>query len=178
MLLNNNDVTIPKKKEDNMIEFSDIPTLEAIPSPRVLNTHLQSQVLPEALKTGACRVIYLIRDPKDVAVSWYNMHTSYSHYDYTGQWQDWLPMFLEGKGTVNFTMAMRNVCVNCLVIDMTTYALFVGFFHEVFSFNLNYMICNVHIFSFYLSVSKLSRDKTHFDIAIFPCWGDLFKKVL
>ncbi|XP_067656010.1 sulfotransferase 1C2A-like [Haliotis asinina] len=97
MLLNNNDVTIPKKKEDNMIEFSDIPTLEAIPSPRVLNTHLQPQVLPEGLRTGACRVIYLIRDPKDVAVSWYTMHTSYSHYEYTGQWQDWLPMFLEGK---------------------------------------------------------------------------------
>uniref|UniRef100_A0ACD5ZD19 Uncharacterized protein n=1 Tax=Avena sativa TaxID=4498 RepID=A0ACD5ZD19_AVESA len=44
--------------------------LEALPSPRLMNTHMPLPVVPRALP--GCRVVYICRDPKDMVVSlWY-----------------------------------------------------------------------------------------------------------
>ncbi|CAM0958971.1 unnamed protein product [Alopecurus aequalis] len=40
--------------------------LEALPSPRLMNTHMPLQMLPPA---SACKVVYVCRDPKDIVVS-------------------------------------------------------------------------------------------------------------
>ncbi|XP_008777578.2 flavonol 3-sulfotransferase-like [Phoenix dactylifera] len=46
--------------------------LDAMPSPRILNTHLPYPLLPDSIKSLCCKVIYVCRDPKDVLVSrWY-----------------------------------------------------------------------------------------------------------
>jgi hydroxyjasmonate sulfotransferase len=48
--------------------------LEALPSPRLLSTHLPLTLLPSGiLNLVGCRVVYLCREPKDVLVSnWYH----------------------------------------------------------------------------------------------------------
>ncbi|CAM0958814.1 unnamed protein product [Alopecurus aequalis] len=40
--------------------------LEALPSPRLMNTHMPLQMLPRA---SACKVVYVCREPKDMVVS-------------------------------------------------------------------------------------------------------------
>ncbi|KAI7985408.1 Cytosolic sulfotransferase 17 [Camellia lanceoleosa] len=54
--------------------FSDCPIsdLEAIPSPRLLATHIPYPLLPESVIASGCKFVYIWRDPKDVLVSmWY-----------------------------------------------------------------------------------------------------------
>lgn len=43
--------------------------IERLPSPRLLGTHLPLSLLPPAVSTAGCRVVYLCRQPKDVFVS-------------------------------------------------------------------------------------------------------------
>jgi hypothetical protein len=47
----------------------DLDTLEALPSPRLLSTHLPLSLLPPTVYTVGCRVVYLCREPKDAFVS-------------------------------------------------------------------------------------------------------------
>lgn len=47
----------------------DLDHLEALPSPRLLSTHLPLSLLPPTVSTVGCRVVYLCRDPKDAFVS-------------------------------------------------------------------------------------------------------------
>ncbi|XP_040383683.1 cytosolic sulfotransferase 15-like [Oryza brachyantha] len=49
----------------------DLAAIEAMPSPRLLATHLPLSLLPPAVTaaTGGCRVVYLCREPKDSFVS-------------------------------------------------------------------------------------------------------------
>uniref|UniRef100_A0ACD5YYG4 Uncharacterized protein n=1 Tax=Avena sativa TaxID=4498 RepID=A0ACD5YYG4_AVESA len=44
--------------------------LEALPSPRVMNTHMPLPIVPWAVP--GCRVVYICRDPKDMVVSWWH----------------------------------------------------------------------------------------------------------
>uniref|UniRef100_J3MCZ7 Sulfotransferase n=1 Tax=Oryza brachyantha TaxID=4533 RepID=J3MCZ7_ORYBR len=48
--------------------------LDALPSPRLINTHMPFSMLPSTTTTagGGCRVIYICREPKDMVVSWWH----------------------------------------------------------------------------------------------------------
>lgn len=51
-----------------------IAELEALPSPRLLSTHLPIALLPSSALQLGCQVVYLCREPKDVLVSmWYHV---------------------------------------------------------------------------------------------------------
>ncbi|PVH37183.1 hypothetical protein PAHAL_6G264300 [Panicum hallii] len=55
-----------------------VAELEALPSPRLLCTHLPHQLLPSGVPALGCRVVYLCREPKDVLVStWHYMNKVY-----------------------------------------------------------------------------------------------------
>ncbi|XP_046328093.2 sulfotransferase 1B1-like [Haliotis rufescens] len=97
MLINNNTETIPKKKEDHMLEYQPISMLDALPSPRVLNTHLHFQYLPEDMKTKRCKVVYLLRDPRDAHVSYYKLLIKGSITGYEGGWKNWFALSLNGE---------------------------------------------------------------------------------
>ncbi|CAM0958979.1 unnamed protein product [Alopecurus aequalis] len=60
----------------HIVPFLEIPgygggaaDLEALPSPRLLATHIPISLLPPETTTCGCRVVYLCRDPKDALVS-------------------------------------------------------------------------------------------------------------
>jgi len=80
---------------------SDIKTL---PSPRLLKSHLSYNNTPKsASKDARCKYIYIARNPKDVAVSYFHFHQTLSTYDgYNGPWEFFLKLFMEGNVGWNF----------------------------------------------------------------------------
>ena len=50
-------------------EFVDI---EKLPSPRLIATHLPLSLLPPAITSCGCRIVYLCREPKDAFNSWWH----------------------------------------------------------------------------------------------------------
>lgn len=63
---------------------------------RIFKTHATAELVPWRERNGA-RLIIVERDPRDVCVSFFHhMHDSRS-YHYTGEWQDFMEMFLNGE---------------------------------------------------------------------------------
>ncbi|KAK7087483.1 sulfotransferase 6B1-like [Littorina saxatilis] len=60
-----------RPKQMVMVEFTPVEDFEPVPSPRVINTHLFPRQLSRELVTKRSRVVHVIRNPKDVAVSMY-----------------------------------------------------------------------------------------------------------
>ncbi|PNF29575.1 hypothetical protein B7P43_G01904 [Cryptotermes secundus] len=60
--------------------------VEMLKSPRCIKTHLPLQMLPEQLWTVRPKIIYVARDAKDVAVSYYNHHRLF--FGYAGSSED------------------------------------------------------------------------------------------
>ncbi len=73
--------------------------LEATPSPRIFKSHMPYQMAlgGDPIK-NPCKYIYIARNPKDVAVSYYyfEREKSWSGY-YSGPWDHWLKIFMEGN---------------------------------------------------------------------------------
>jgi len=56
------------------IEFNTRDEFEAVPSPRVLATHLPYSLLPNCItgeESSGCRIVYVCREPKDALVSYW-----------------------------------------------------------------------------------------------------------
>jgi sulfotransferase len=73
--------------------------LEALPSPRIFKSHMPYQMaLGGDPEQNPCKYIYIARNPKDVAVSYYffEREKSWSGH-YAGSWSHWLEVFREGK---------------------------------------------------------------------------------
>ena len=73
--------------------------LEALPSPRIFKSHMPYHMaLGGDPEQNPCKYIYIARNPKDVAVSYYffEREKSWSGH-YSGSWSHWLEMFREGK---------------------------------------------------------------------------------
>jgi hypothetical protein len=64
--------------------------LDAMPSPRVFKTHLSYRLAPK----GACKYIYLIRDGRDVAVSYFHLHRT--HTWFRGTFDRFFARFMRG----------------------------------------------------------------------------------
>ncbi|GJN11081.1 hypothetical protein PR202_ga29247 [Eleusine coracana subsp. coracana] len=56
---------------DEIFAGGEDAKLDLLPSPRLMNTHLPFTLLPDPVTNngGTCRVVYVCRDPKDMAVS-------------------------------------------------------------------------------------------------------------
>lgn len=67
------------------------------PSPRLFVTHLPYQLLPKAMKNKKTKVIYLYRNPKDVAVSYYHFHKFANYLETPENFGAFLQTFLNGQ---------------------------------------------------------------------------------
>lgn len=85
-------------KEELFLEIIPEKFIERFSSPRVLNTHILPYLVPPGIISKRCKIIYMLRNPKDVAVSFSN-HTFRikSCYNYNGTWAAFLDLFLQGK---------------------------------------------------------------------------------
>uniref|UniRef100_A0A3B1IHN4 Sulfotransferase n=1 Tax=Astyanax mexicanus TaxID=7994 RepID=A0A3B1IHN4_ASTMX len=70
--------------------------LKASQGPRVLTTHLPYHLLSTALQGSKAKVIYVSRNPKDVAVSYYHFHKMAKFLPEPGPFSHFLSDFVEG----------------------------------------------------------------------------------
>ena len=85
-----------------MFEIATQEQMREASSPRVLNTHLYFNQLPKKVQDGKVKLLFVYRNPKDVAVSFYNHHLTLTLYEYQGKkFSEYLTgLFL--KGNVDF----------------------------------------------------------------------------
>lgn len=98
MLINQKATRISSMKESAMLEGSSRNIMQSMSSPRILNTHLLFCDIPRDFVEKKCKIIYILRNPKDVAVSFYNHHVRLLDYEYSGTWRSYLTRFLSGRG--------------------------------------------------------------------------------
>ncbi|KAL8604618.1 hypothetical protein ACOMHN_013398 [Nucella lapillus] len=97
MLVNDRTDNDPTEKEAAMFEYRSHGELDSLPSPRIINTHLWFEELPAKVMSKRTKLVLVFRHPKDVAVSFYNLHCNGPWYQYQGKFEHWLPLFMEGK---------------------------------------------------------------------------------
>ncbi|GAB1610983.1 estrogen sulfotransferase-like [Argonauta hians] len=83
-------------KEEMMLEVIPQSTLDNVESPRVLNTHILPSILPEDLLDNG-RIIFVMRNPKDVVVSAFRQTTGAIYSSYKGTFANFFEMFIQGK---------------------------------------------------------------------------------
>jgi len=73
--------------------------LDAAPSPRIFHSHMPFHMALGGDPLGnPCRYVYIARNPKDVAVSYFHFESRAPWAgQYDGEWPHWLSMFLGGK---------------------------------------------------------------------------------
>ncbi|KAK4817827.1 hypothetical protein QYF61_000662 [Mycteria americana] len=88
-----------------MLEFSapgEMPAgtdlLATMPSPRVVKTHLPAHILPKSFWENRCKMIYVGRNAKDVAVSFYHFDLMNNFEPHPGTWAQYLEEFMAGRG--------------------------------------------------------------------------------
>ncbi|XP_061444543.1 sulfotransferase 1C2-like isoform X2 [Rhineura floridana] len=76
---------------------SGLEEAEAMPSPRTLKSHLPVQLLPPSFWEQNCKIIYVARNAKDNAVSYFHFHRMNQGMPETGNWDEFLESFLAGQ---------------------------------------------------------------------------------
>ncbi|XP_028264448.1 sulfotransferase family cytosolic 2B member 1-like [Parambassis ranga] len=71
--------------------------LEERPSPRVFTTHFPYTLMPQSFFEAKPKVIYVMRNPKDVFTSYFHFHTIASFLVKPGSSSEFLHKFLDGK---------------------------------------------------------------------------------
>ncbi|XP_070118467.1 sulfotransferase 1 family member D1-like isoform X1 [Equus przewalskii] len=74
-----------------------IETLKDMPSPRLVKTHLPVQLLPSSFWKNNCKIVYVARNAKDVAVSYYYFYQMAKIHPDAGTWEEFLDKVMMGK---------------------------------------------------------------------------------
>ncbi|XP_067391920.1 sulfotransferase 6B1-like [Emydura macquarii macquarii] len=112
-ILNNLVTTAAENNEDetnslNDKELEEFPYLEVgdpekyqrmekLSSRRVIFTHLLPQNLPESIFKNKAKILVLVRNPKDVATSFYYFNNGMSTYPSYETWDEFFTAFMTGK---------------------------------------------------------------------------------
>ncbi|TMS21876.1 Sulfotransferase family cytosolic 2B member 1 [Larimichthys crocea] len=85
---------VPWMEVDNTCKLN----LEQRPSPRILSTHFQYAMMPPSFSEIKPKVIYVMRNPKDVFTSSFHFYGMTSFLVKPGPQSEFLHKFLDGKG--------------------------------------------------------------------------------
>ncbi|XP_053378997.1 sulfotransferase 4A1-like [Mercenaria mercenaria] len=83
------DVRFPQVEvhDEHWPDFKGLKEVEQRKSPRMIKSHLHHSLLPEQLRNGKGRIIYVCRNPKDVIISYF-------------RWQKWVGLLVERNDTL------------------------------------------------------------------------------
>ena len=82
-----------------------LPEIKTLPSPRLMKSHLPYHTIPKSEnKEAQCKYIYIARNPKDVAFSYFKFMASHPAVltGYNGPWEFYAKLFVEGNGKCFF----------------------------------------------------------------------------
>lgn len=86
----------PLKKE--VIETMSIPGFQffsEMKSPRFIKTHLPPSLLPYSVMQNMAKLVYIIRNPKDVIVSFYHLNKLYRTQGYINSFEKFYDYFVK-----------------------------------------------------------------------------------
>ncbi|XP_029945478.1 amine sulfotransferase-like [Salarias fasciatus] len=67
------------------------------PSPRLFTSHLTLALLPPGLKKKKAKIIYVMRNPKDIAISYYHFSSECSHLETASSIEHFFQQYLKGN---------------------------------------------------------------------------------
>ncbi|XP_012889719.1 PREDICTED: sulfotransferase 1C2-like [Dipodomys ordii] len=76
---------------------SGVEKANAMPSPRILRTHLSTQLLPPSFWENNCKFLYVARNAKDCMVSYYHFQKMNQGLPEPGTWEEYFETFINGK---------------------------------------------------------------------------------
>ncbi|XP_053919991.1 sulfotransferase 6B1-like [Cuculus canorus] len=82
------------------LEFGDPGVYERmknLPSRRIILTHLPPHLLPVSILQGKAKILLLVRNPKDTAVSYYHFYNNMPVLPSFTSWDEYFPAFMSGK---------------------------------------------------------------------------------
>lgn len=82
------------RKEDLM---NGVKQLDEMNSPRIVKTHLPPELLPASFWEKNCKIIYLCRNAKDVAVSFYYFFLMVAGHPNPGPFPEFVEKFMQGQ---------------------------------------------------------------------------------
>ncbi|XP_060597875.1 sulfotransferase 1C2-like [Ruditapes philippinarum] len=86
-------------KDDRYPYYKGLKYVQEMKSPRFIKTHLHHFLLPEQLRNGKGRIIYIARNPKDLVVSFYRlMHWGDQLTEEETTFDKFIDTFVNGKG--------------------------------------------------------------------------------
>uniref|UniRef100_UPI00398F8D04 amine sulfotransferase-like n=1 Tax=Pristiophorus japonicus TaxID=55135 RepID=UPI00398F8D04 len=87
------------KRTAERVPWIEVPVIDFVkqPSPRLSVSHLPYHLIPKDVKKENRKIIYVARNPKDVAVSLYHFQNYVIMLDATSSFEDFLEKFIEGK---------------------------------------------------------------------------------
>lgn len=102
LILNDGDLTpiqtIPNWDRTPWLEESRLAlVVDQLRSPRALVTHLPYHLMPASFHQSKAKVIYVMRNPKDVFVSFYYFHQMAGFLEDPGTFDEFLDKFLQGN---------------------------------------------------------------------------------
>lgn len=86
---------------ENRTPFLDYPSpglkfINNMKSTRIIKTHLPLTFLPDQIENES-KVIYIVRNPKDVTVSYFHFVKLSTQAEFTGDFDDFVKLFIDGK---------------------------------------------------------------------------------
>ena len=70
------------------------------------------QLMPRKIREVGAKVIYVARNPKDVAVSYYHLHKDAPSIKFTGDFEVFLKNFTDGFGKPNLNLlSPTHICI-------------------------------------------------------------------
>ncbi|XP_068948355.1 sulfotransferase 1B1-like [Petaurus breviceps papuanus] len=79
------------------LRMTGTEALEKMPSPRLIKTHLPVDLIPKDCWKNNCKIIYMARNAKDVAVSYYHFDLMNKLEPYPNSWAEYLEKYMTGK---------------------------------------------------------------------------------
>ncbi|XP_021073907.1 sulfotransferase 1C2-like [Mus pahari] len=78
-------------------QSSGVDKANEMPAPRILRTHLPTQLLPPSFWTNNCKFLYVARNAKDCMVSYYHFYRMSQVLPEPGTWDEYFETFINGK---------------------------------------------------------------------------------
>lgn len=98
MLVNKTAELEKSAKSNTMLEaLPDLSIIESLPSPRIIDTHFQFQYLPQKHIENRCKIVHMMRNPKDVMVSLYHHAKKDKMLDLNIGWNEFFEVWMDGK---------------------------------------------------------------------------------
>lgn len=88
----------------NRISQSAIPYLNGMSGQRFIKSHLPLSLMPPSVFKENSKIIYVARNPKDVAISYYHLNRLYKTQGYIGDFDFYWRIFENGLSIIVFDL--------------------------------------------------------------------------